>query len=144
MPRLSRAKAFRSSLPHRPHRLLAQPARNLATLAQGPPVAYPSTQSVSQLRRALATMSPMEIDPSPSSPNSRIEVPKEVGDFKLVVADSLEFAPQIQIAKWQSESTGLKVVWASNESPLVQGYASIVSEIFDGAYWPKSPSSEPC
>ncbi|BGP04467.1 hypothetical protein JCM10049v2_000268 [Rhodotorula toruloides] len=76
-------------------------------------------------------MSPMEIDPSSSSPNSGIDIPKTVGDFKLVVEDSLEFAPEIQIAKWQSESTGLKVVWASNESPLVQGYASIVSEIFD-------------
>lgn len=133
--RLSRATAFRSFLPHRQHCLVGQSARNLTATTQNRISHLSSTRTLSQPRRTLATMSPMEIDPSSSSPNSGIDIPKTVGDFKLVVEDSLEFAPEIQIAKWQSESTGLKVVWASNESPLVQGYASIVSEIFDGAFY---------
>lgn len=39
----------------------------------------------------------------------------QVGDFKLVVEEHLDFA-DVTIAKWQSETTGLKVTWASNES----------------------------
>ncbi|GJN92120.1 hypothetical protein Rhopal_005150-T1 [Rhodotorula paludigena] len=67
----------------------------------------------------------MDVDAAP------IAIPVEVGDFKLVVQDELEFAKGVQIAKWQSQSTGLKVVWCGNESPLVQGYFSVVTEIFD-------------
>lgn len=90
-----------------------------------------------------------------------VDLPHQVGDFRLVVEDQLEFAKDVQIAKWQSESTGLKVVYSSNESefadfgwlrgscagsrkskkvaadlfgtgPLVQGYFSVVTEIQDG------------
>lgn len=60
-----------------------------------------------------------------------VDLPHQVGDFRLVVEDQLEFAKDVQIAKWQSESTGLKVVYSSNESPLVQGYFSVVTEIQD-------------
>ncbi|GAA5857078.1 hypothetical protein JCM9279_001947 [Rhodotorula babjevae] len=81
-----------------------------------------------------AAHAPMEVDPpAPSSSSSanKVDIPQQVGDFKLVVQDQLEFAPSVHVAKWQSESTGLKVVWASNESPLVQGYFSVVTEIKD-------------
>lgn len=54
----------------------------------------------------------MDVDAAP------IAIPAEVGDFKLVVQDELEFAKGVQIAKWQSQSTGLKVVWCGNESAL--------------------------
>ncbi|POY70063.1 hypothetical protein BMF94_6950 [Rhodotorula taiwanensis] len=60
-----------------------------------------------------------------------VDMPQQVGDFRLIVDDELEFAKGIRIAKWQSESTGLKVVYGSNESPLVQGYFSVVTEIQD-------------
>lgn len=43
-------------------------------------------------------------------------MPEKVGDFRLVVEDQLDFAKDVKIAKWQSESTGLKVVYGSNES----------------------------
>lgn len=45
-----------------------------------------------------------------------IDLPEKVGDFRLVVEDQLDFAKDVKIAKWQSESTGLKVVYGSNES----------------------------
>lgn len=45
-----------------------------------------------------------------------VDMPQQVGDFRLIVDDELEFAKGIRIAKWQSESTGLKVVYGSNES----------------------------
>lgn len=35
-------------------------------------------------------------------------------DFKLLAQEKLEFA-DVNILKWQSESTGLKVVWADVE-----------------------------
>ncbi|GAA5981276.1 hypothetical protein JCM10908_004049 [Rhodotorula pacifica] len=60
-----------------------------------------------------------------------IDMPQQVGDFHLVVEDQLDFAKDVKIAKWQSKSTGLKVVYGSNESPLVQGYFSVVTEIQD-------------
>lgn len=90
-----------------------------------------------------AAHAPMDVDPpAPSSSSSanKVDIPQQVGDFKLVVQDQLEFAPSVHVAKWQSESTGLKVrllplhpvspdeelkltppalaqvVWASNES----------------------------
>lgn len=55
----------------------------------------------------------MDVDtPAPaqsSSSSFEVDIPQQVGDFKLVVQDQLEFAPSVHVAKWQSESTGLKV-----------------------------------
>ncbi|GAA6054755.1 hypothetical protein JCM3770_000927 [Rhodotorula araucariae] len=73
----------------------------------------------------------MVVDSPLPAPAAAVAIPERVGDFKLVVQEQIEFAPKVHIAKWQSESTGLKVVWASNESPLVQGYFSVVTEIMD-------------
>lgn len=59
-----------------------------------------------------ASHAPMDVDPPASSSSSSantVDIPQQVGDFKLVVQDQLEFAPSVHVAKWQSESTGLKV-----------------------------------
>lgn len=44
---------------------------------------------------------------------------KSSGDFKLLAEESLEFAKDVKVVKWQSESTGLKVVWADVEGELL-------------------------
>ncbi|SGY31172.1 BQ5605_C002g01214 [Microbotryum silenes-dioicae] len=65
------------------------------------------------------------------------------GDFKLLVEHPLEFAQDVKVVKWISQSTGLKVVWCDVEGtpgkaverldggPLVQGYFATITEIFD-------------
>lgn len=62
--------------------------------------------------------------------DGRHAIPAKVGDFELLTSAELEFAP-VTVAKWQSTKTGLKVVYADVESPLVQAYMPIVTEIFD-------------
>ncbi|KAK4057568.1 hypothetical protein OIO90_001213 [Microbotryomycetes sp. JL221] len=57
-------------------------------------------------------------------------LPEQTGDFKRIANVKLEFA-DVNIVKWCSQSTGLKVVWADVEGPLVQGYFSVITEIFD-------------
>ncbi|GAA5957635.1 hypothetical protein JCM21900_000775 [Sporobolomyces salmonicolor] len=74
----------------------------------------------------------MAIDSSASAA-APLSIPDKVGDFKLVTRQKLDFAADVQIAKWESESTGLKVVWSGVEGPLVQGYFSVVTEIFDAS-----------
>lgn len=56
-------------------------------------------------------------------------LPRSVGNFELIVEEQLEFAEDIRIAKWRSRETGLKVVWADVEGPLVQGYFSVITEV---------------
>ncbi|GAA5896610.1 Sdd3p [Sporobolomyces salmoneus] len=70
---------------------------------------------------------------SSTTSSSQIHIPDQVGDFKLVTKQDLDFATGVQLAKWESESTGLKVVWSGVEGPLVQGYFSAVTEIFDAS-----------
>jgi hypothetical protein len=71
-------------------------------------------------------------DPPPKSPvvsgtaTSNGEVPRQLGSFHLVtepidVSDSYG-QKGMKIVKWQSETTGLSVVWLDHESPLVNGY----------------------
>lgn len=82
---------------------------------------------------------PMHLDSTASAsaassakPNggARHEIPHKVGDFELLTTGELEFAP-ISVSKWVSQKSGLKVVYADVESPLVQAYMPIVTEIFD-------------
>lgn len=56
-------------------------------------------------------------------------LPRQVGNFELIVEEQLEFAKDIRVAKWRSKETGLKVVWADVEGPLVQGYFSVITEV---------------
>lgn len=65
-----------------------------------------------------------------SGSSSRHAIPQQFGDFSLVATGELEFAA-ISVSKWVSAKTGLKVVYADVESPLVQAYMPIVTEIFD-------------
>ena len=91
----------------------------------------------------------MDVDPSPPT-----EIPSQLGNFKLVTQVKLGYSPT-QIVNWQSQETGLKVVWIDVEGesarswgnriarsspppsfarlagPLVQGYFAFITEIFD-------------
>ncbi|KAK4699612.1 presequence protease, partial [Phenoliferia sp. Uapishka_3] len=71
----------------------------------------------------------MTVDaPTPSS--SSHSIPSKVGNFNLITSVDLSYSPT-QIVKYQSEKTGLKVVWVDVEGPLVQGYFAFITEIFD-------------
>ncbi|KAI5480305.1 zinc metalloprotease [Pseudohyphozyma bogoriensis] len=58
------------------------------------------------------------------------DIPQKLGSFNLVANCPLKYA-DTSVVKWQSEKTGLKVVWVDVEGPLVQGYFVTVTEIFD-------------
>ncbi|KAK4055201.1 hypothetical protein OIV83_000481 [Microbotryomycetes sp. JL201] len=87
------------------------------------------------------------------NPAGKAPFPEQTGDFKRVADIKLEFA-DVRLVKWISQKTGLKVVWADVEGvppqqpqkvsdepsvnhalilagPLVQGYFSVITEIFD-------------
>lgn len=70
----------------------------------------------------------MDLDPPATA--KRNAIPPKIGNFDLVVEENLDFA-DVTVAKWTSSVTGLKVVWADVEGPLVQGYFSVATEIFD-------------
>ena len=61
-----------------------------------------------------------------SSTSSQISIPDQVGDFKLVTKPELDFAKGTQLAKWESQSTGLKVVWSG-----VEGKSELPSSLLD-------------
>ncbi|KAM0793479.1 hypothetical protein ACM66B_000920 [Microbotryomycetes sp. NB124-2] len=67
---------------------------------------------------------------SSGSQTAAASFPEQTGDFKRVADIKLEFA-DVRLVKWISQTTGLKVVWADVEGPLVQGYFSVITEIFD-------------
>ncbi|KNE93504.1 hypothetical protein PSTG_13132 [Puccinia striiformis f. sp. tritici PST-78] len=58
-------------------------------------------------------------------------IPSAHGNFDRIVEPfNLDSAP-IQVAKWRSRKTGLSVVWADVEGPLVNGYFTVATEIFN-------------
>ncbi|KAI9610843.1 hypothetical protein H4Q26_008685 [Puccinia striiformis f. sp. tritici PST-130] len=58
-------------------------------------------------------------------------IPSAHGNFDRIVEPfNLDSAP-IQVAKWKSRKTGLSVVWADVEGPLVNGYFTVATEIFN-------------
>ena len=73
-------------------------------IARPSPLINPSPP-VSRSSSSLA----MDVDPSPPT-----EIPSQLGNFKLVTQVKLGYSPT-QIVKWQSQETGLKVVWIDVE-----------------------------
>ncbi|GAA5994146.1 hypothetical protein JCM5350_000581 [Sporobolomyces pararoseus] len=63
------------------------------------------------------------------------EVPERVGNFVLQTHHKLDSAP-ITIYKWESEKTGLKVVWADVASLISTFSTTVVTEIFDDSGCP--------
>ncbi|MBW0485783.1 hypothetical protein O181_025498 [Austropuccinia psidii MF-1] len=59
------------------------------------------------------------------------QIPSSYGNFERVIEPfSLDSAP-IQLVKWNSQKTGLSVVWANIDGPLVNGYFTVRTEIFN-------------
>ena len=107
----------------------AYTSKNVARAARPSPSPSPA-QSPSPSTPANDSM---QLDPSPiraPASSGAHEIPTKVGDFELLATGQLEFAP-ITVSKWVSQKSGLKVVYADVESPLVQAYMPIVTEIFD-------------
>lgn len=64
---------------------------------------------------------PMDVDvDEPAAPVRAIEIPKELGNFHLVTEVQLGYSPT-KIVKWQSQETGLKVVWIDVEGAPFAG-----------------------
>jgi len=53
------------------------------------------------------------------------------GNFDLVKTVNLDYAPGMSVEKWKSRVTGMTVYWANFESPLLNCYCTIASEIFN-------------
>ncbi|GAA5862487.1 hypothetical protein JCM1840_004199 [Sporobolomyces johnsonii] len=76
----------------------------------------------------------------PSTPLSPTEddIPRRVGNFVLLAEHQLDVPPYIRVAKWQSEKSGLKVVWADVPSPISRFWTTVVTEVFDSSGVPHS------
>lgn len=58
-------------------------------------------------------------------------VPSSHGNFDLVTRHDLDYAPGMSVEKWRSRKTGLTVLWANFDSPLLNCYMTLASEIFE-------------
>lgn len=120
-PALSRSASFFTLSSERLQPSLpAITSKNTARPARPPPSRFSSS----------TTDDKMAVDTPSASVDNSSKIPQRVGDFALLTSGELEFAP-ITVSKWISLKTGLKVVYADVESPLVQAYMPIVTEIFD-------------
>ncbi|SNX85732.1 related to Zn2+-dependent endopeptidase, insulinase superfamily [Melanopsichium pennsylvanicum] len=71
--------------------------------------------------------------PSHAAPSSSAvdALPSKHGNFDLVTRHDLEYAPGMSVEKWKSRQTGLTVLWANFDSPLLNCYMTVASEIFE-------------
>lgn len=58
-------------------------------------------------------------------------LPSQHGNFDLITRHDLEYAPGMSVEKWKSRETGLTVLWANFDSPLLNCYMTLASEIFE-------------
>ncbi|MBW0475305.1 hypothetical protein O181_015020 [Austropuccinia psidii MF-1] len=58
-------------------------------------------------------------------------IPSSYGNFDRVVEPFVLDSASIRVVKWRSRQTGLSVVWAETESPLVNADFTVANEIFN-------------
>lgn len=58
-------------------------------------------------------------------------IPTSHGNFDLVTHHAIDYAPGMSVEKWRSRKTGLTVLWANFDSPLLNCYMTLASEIFE-------------
>ncbi|GAC99682.1 hypothetical protein PHSY_007285 [Pseudozyma hubeiensis SY62] len=58
-------------------------------------------------------------------------VPSVHDNFDLITRYDLDYAPGMSVEKWRSRKTGLTVLWANFDSPLLNCYMTLASEIFE-------------
>ncbi|KAJ1023179.1 hypothetical protein NDA16_003332 [Ustilago loliicola] len=75
----------------------------------------------------------MPVDGSVASPSAMVngDLPSQYGNFDLVTRHDLDYAPGMSVEKWKSRKTGLTVLWANFDSPLLNCYMTLASEIFE-------------
>lgn len=79
-------------------------------------------------RQSAATM---HLDASAASSSAVHGLPSKHGNFDLVTRHDLDYAPGMSVEKWKSRKTGLTVLWANFDSPLLNCYMTLASEIFE-------------
>lgn len=52
------------------------------------------------------------------------------GNFHRLAREALPYAPEMVVEKWRSTVSGLTVLWADFDSPLLNAYITVASEIF--------------
>lgn len=55
----------------------------------------------------------------------------EVGSFRRLARVALPYAPDMVVEKWRSTASGLTLLWAQFESPMLNAYITLASEIFE-------------
>ncbi len=68
--------------------------------------------------------------PLPSTAPNGFAPGEKHGNFDCVRRVTLDYAPGMSVEKWVSRVTGLTVVWANFESPLLNSYVTLATEIF--------------
>ncbi|GAA5820516.1 hypothetical protein JCM3770_002282 [Rhodotorula araucariae] len=68
--------------------------------------------------------------PSPAPSVGEHVVPTRVGKFRLLAQHRLDVPPYTTIAKWESEDSGLKVVWADTPGPVANFWTTVCTEVF--------------
>ncbi|GAA5957638.1 hypothetical protein JCM21900_000776 [Sporobolomyces salmonicolor] len=75
--------------------------------------------------------------PSTLLPPTR-DIPRRVGNSILLAEREIDIPPYIRVAKWQSEKSRLKVVWADVPSLTRRFWTTVVTEAFDSSGVPHS------
>lgn len=55
---------------------------------------------------------------------------QHIGAFRRLAQEHLPYAPEMVVEKWRSTKSGLTVLWANFESPMLNAYITVASEIF--------------
>ncbi|BGP44450.1 hypothetical protein JCM10450v2_000264 [Rhodotorula kratochvilovae] len=66
----------------------------------------------------------------PPTPVDEHVVPSRLGNFRLLAEHQLEVPPYTKIAKWESQASGLKVVWADTPGPVANFWTTVCTEVF--------------
>ncbi|GAA5923094.1 uncharacterized protein JCM15063_003529 [Sporobolomyces koalae] len=69
----------------------------------------------------------------PSEGQTHKHIPDRVDSFVLLKKHKIDVAPQIRVAKWRSEKSGLKVIWAETPELITSLAITVVTEIFDSS-----------
>ncbi|GAA5830688.1 hypothetical protein JCM5353_004086 [Sporobolomyces roseus] len=67
------------------------------------------------------------------SRHGKKRIPERVGNFRLLAKHKIDVAPYPRVAKWVSEKSGLKVVWADTPDLITSFSATVVTEIFNSS-----------
>lgn len=138
---LTSSRSSISTLAQQPTPTLSQPnvplpsAPFASTLAIGALAVYlartPIQRTFTTSLRQTAAIMPAEGAASSYSGLVNGNLPSAYGNFDLVTRHNLDYAPAMSVEKWKSRKTGLTVLWANFDSPLLNCYMTLASEIFE-------------